>query len=48
MPKWLLRRSRERREEGGKLPFDPYVGKLASLIRPVLEYNVVHVQGIKT
>jgi hypothetical protein len=26
----------------------PYDGELASLIRPVLEYKVVHVQGIKS
>lgn len=38
----------EKGEGVGKLLFDPEVGELASLIRPVLEYNVVHVQGIKT
>lgn len=46
--KWLLSHRGKRGEGGGKLPFDPKVGELASLIRPVLEYNVVHVRGIKT
>lgn len=37
-----------KKARGWEAAFDPYVGELASLIRPVLEYNVVHVQGIKT
>lgn len=48
LPKWFLSHWRKRGERGGKLLFDPKVGELASLIRPVLEYNVAHVQGIKT
>lgn len=33
-----------KKPEGGGEPLsDPEVGKVASLIRPVLEYNVIHV-----
>lgn len=48
LQKWFLSHRRKRREKGGKLLFDPKVGEVDSLIRPVLEYNIAHVQGIKT